>query len=121
MGKLEKARKAFVKAFIQLNGHYDNEFQETRNRDASKRVLERNAETVKKAAKNLENVCDAEIEELEKRIDEIKGIKNSLYSISYSPAINIIYMYGIKETFPEIEQGLDAYLNKYFDRKYGVK
>ena len=120
MGKLEKARKAFVKAYIQLDGHYNNELQEARNRDASHRVFERNAETVKKAAKNLNEVCDTEIEALEKRIAELKGIKHSLYKRSFSSALHLVYLYEIKEDFPEIEKGLDAYQNKYLDKRYGV-
>ena len=117
MGALERARKAFVKAYVAYDGHTNCEYQYSKNLEKSEAVRQRNIQAVRKAAKELNEECENEIERLQKRIDEIKLMQYHLPEFSYFPKTH--YMSLLKETFPEITKGLDDYADRYLNKKYG--
>ena len=119
MDGLKKAQKAFTRAYITYEGHINWEFQYSKNLEKSKKVVDRNIEAVRTTARAFEELCGNELELLEKKMDEIKGLRHYLQEMRYFP--KNLYSFGLRETFPEIEKGTDAYGDKYLDRKYRVK
>jgi len=118
MDELKKARKEFVNAYITAQGHINWEFQYSRNRAKSTEVAERNTAEVRKNVAKLNDVCDKRMAELKEQIDEITMMKHRLREMSYYPKTS---SYGLEDSFPEIEKGLDKYGDRYLDRKYRRK
>jgi len=115
MNELKRARKAFTKAYIRAQGHLEHEFQGAKSLETSKRVADRNREAVRSTASNLGEVCDRRIAKLEKQIGEAEMMKYHLREMSYYPKNS---SYGMEDSFPEIQKGLDKYADRYYDRKY---
>ncbi len=118
MGDLEKTRKAFVKAYVNYQGHINHEFQHAKNLEQSKKVVDRNIQEVRKTADTFDKACEEKIKRLEKEIDQVKVMQHHLGEFSYFPKTH--YMSLLKETFQEIEKGEQKYSDRYYDRKYGA-